>query len=60
MVADIHYSMMTCAQSNQVELFAYVQDLLLQLSAGQPDDLSALLPDEWLKTHPVARRSWLR
>lgn len=58
--AAILYSIMASAKANQVEPFAYVRDLLVQLSANRPDDLSELLPDQWLQTHPEARRRWSR
>ncbi len=58
--AAILYSVMASAKSNQVEPFAYVRDLLMQLSGERPDDLSHLLPDAWLPTHPEARRRWSR
>jgi hypothetical protein len=58
--AAILYSIMASAKSSQVEPFAYVRDLLMQFSGKPPDDLSKLLPDEWLKSHPEARRCWSR
>ena len=58
--AAILYSIMASAKSNQVEPLAYVRDLLVQFSGQSPDDLSDLLPDHWLQTHPEARRRWAR
>jgi hypothetical protein len=58
--AAILYSIMASAKSNQVEPFAYVRDLLVQFFGKRPDNLVELLPDEWLKTHPDARRRWSR
>jgi len=58
--AAILYSLMASAKSNQVEPFAYVRDLLVQFSGELPEDLSDLLPDQWLQTHPDARRRWSR
>lgn len=58
--AAILYSVMASAKANQAEPFAYVRDLLVQLSGKRPDDLSELLPDEWLKKHPQSRRPWSR
>ncbi len=60
MAAAILYSIMASAKANQVEPFAYARDLLMRFSGKRPDALSALLPDEWLKTHPEARRRWSR
>jgi len=54
----ILYCAMASAKSNQVEPFAYVRDLLIRFSGGGPDDLSELLPDQWLKKHPESRRRW--
>lgn len=58
--AAILYSIMASAKANQVEPFAYVRDLLGQFSGKRLDDLTALLPDEWLKTPLEARRRWSR
>jgi len=58
--AAILYSVMASAKSNQVEPFVYVRDVLVQFSGKPPNDLSKLLPDVWLKTHPEARRRWSR
>jgi hypothetical protein len=48
------------AKSNQAEPFAYERDLLVQFSGAPPNDLSGLLPDYWLQTHPESRRRWSR
>jgi transposase len=58
--AAILYSMMASAKANQVEPFAYVRDLLSQLSACFPPAIAMLLPDAWLATHPESRRRWSR
>ncbi len=58
--AAILYSLMASAKANQVEPLAYVRDLLVQFSDKPPDDLSELLPDQWLQTHPEAKRRWSR
>ena len=63
--AAILYSIIASAKANQVEPFAYVRDLLVQLPAAassstdklRPD---SLLPDIWLKSHPESRRKWSR
>jgi len=60
MAAAILYSIMASAKSNQAEPFAYERDLLVQFSGDRPDDLSDLLPDEWLKKHLESRRRWSR
>ncbi len=50
--AAILYSMMASAKANQVEPFAYVRDLLVQLSRHSPPAVAALLPDAWLAAPP--------
>lgn len=54
--AAVLYSVMARATVNQVEPFAYVRDLLVQLSGHSPPAAAALLPDAWLTAHPEARR----
>ena len=54
------YSVLASAKANQVEPFAYVRDLLVQLSGHSPPAAAALLPDAWLTAHPEARRCWSR
>ncbi len=58
--AAILYSIMASAKANQVEPFAYVRDLLSQLSGCSPPAVATLLPDAWLAGHPESRRCWSR
>ena len=58
--AAVLYSIMASAKANQVEPFAYVRDLLTQLSRNTPPAVGALLPDAWLAAHPDSRRCWSR
>ena len=58
--AAILYSIMASAKANQVEPFAYVRDLLRQLSGCSPSAVAALLPDAWLAVHPEFKRCWSR
>ena len=58
--AAVLYSVLASAKANQVEPFAYVRDLLVQLSGHSPPAAAALLPDAWLTAHPEARRCWSR
>ncbi|HEY1598542.1 MAG TPA: hypothetical protein VGG64_03015 [Pirellulales bacterium] len=51
---------MASAKANQVEPFAYVRDLPVQLSCNSPPKAAVLLPDAWLAAHPEARRCWSR
>ena len=53
-------SVTASAKANQVEPFAYVRDLLVQLSGHSPPAAAGLLPDAWLTAHPEARRCWSR
>jgi len=55
--AAVLFSLAASAKANQVERFANVRVLLMRLSDRQFDHLSNLLADEWLKTHPDARRN---
>lgn len=58
--AAVLYTMIASAKANGVDPYAYLRDLYTRLpvlaAAGQiaEADLTALLPDEWLKTHPDA------
>jgi transposase len=58
--AAVLYSIMASAKAIQVEPFAYVRDLLVQLSRTTPPAVAALLPDAWLAAHPESRRCWSR
>jgi transposase len=61
--AAILFSVMASCKANQVEPFAYVRDVLTRLCIEVPsthEDLDALLPDAWLKTHPEAQRTGSR
>jgi hypothetical protein len=58
--AAILYSMMASAKANQAEPFAYVRDLLNQLSGCLPPAVATLLPNAWLAGHPESRRCWSR
>ena len=39
------------ANRHRIEPFAYVRDLLVAISTGEPD-WNALLPDVWIAAHP--------
>jgi transposase len=45
------FSILAGAKRHRIEPFAYVRDLLVALSTGDPD-WSSLLPDVWATTHP--------
>jgi transposase len=58
--AAVLYTMIASAKANGVDPYAYLRDLYTRLpvlrAADQiaETDLTALLPDEWLKAHPQA------
>lgn len=58
--AAVLYSLMASAKANQLEPFAYVRDLIDCFSKESESDLTRLLPNTWLATHPEARRNWSR
>lgn len=51
---------MAGAKANQVEPFAYVRVLLIQLSRNAPLLVTTLLPDAWLPMRRDSHRCWSR
>jgi len=45
------FSILAGAKRHRIEPFAYVRDLLVAISAGEPD-WNSLLPDVWIAAHP--------
>jgi transposase len=45
------FSILAGAKRHLIEPFAYVRDLLVAISTGEPD-WNALLPDVWIAAHP--------
>jgi transposase len=45
------FSILAGAKRHQIEPFAYVRDLLVAISTGEPD-WNSLLPDVWIAAHP--------
>jgi transposase len=45
------FSILAGAKRHRIEPFAYVRDLLVAISTGEPD-WNALLPDVWIAAHP--------
>jgi transposase len=45
------FSILAGAKRHRIEPFAYVRDLLVAISAGEPD-WNLLLPDVWIAAHP--------
>jgi transposase len=58
--AAVLFSFTASCKANQVEPWAYLRDVLVQLSSASPPAAATLLPDEWLDAHPEARRCWSR
>lgn len=56
-VAATMYTLIASAARHQLDLWAYVDDVLRRLAAGQPN-LAELLPDRWAKTHPESIRTY--
>lgn len=56
--AAVPYSLVASAKANQVEPFAYVRDLLNQLSGCLPHEVAMLLQDASLAAHRESRRCW--
>ena len=55
--AAIIYTVVASAARHDLELWAYLRDVLEQLATGV-GDLTPLLPDEWAKTHPEHIRAY--
>jgi transposase len=53
--AAILLSLVASAKANQVEPWAWLEDLFTHLPATPADALDHLLPDRWLATHPQHR-----
>jgi transposase len=45
------FSILAGAKRHRIEPFAYVRDLLVAISTGEPD-WNTLMPDVWIATHP--------
>lgn len=63
--AAILYSFTASCKSNQVEPLAYLRDVIQQMAQRQASgpnsaDLTPLLPNAWLQSHPEAHRPWSR
>ncbi|HEY3393944.1 MAG TPA: IS66 family transposase [Lacipirellulaceae bacterium] len=49
--AAVLFTILAGAKRHRLEPWAYVSDVLLRLTVGEPD-LESLLPDRWAATHP--------
>lgn len=64
--AAIHFSFLASAKRNEVEPWAYLRDVIDQISRMKDAEapgvatLAALLPDAWLEAHPDAHRRYSR
>ena len=56
-VAATMYTLIASAARHQLDLWAYVDNVLRCLAAGAPN-LEELLPDRWKKTHPESIRTY--
>jgi len=56
-VAATMYTVIASAARHQVDLWAYLDDVLRQLAGGSTD-LDALLPDRWAAAHPESIRTY--
>ena len=56
-VAAMMYTLIASASRHNVDLWAYVDDVLRQLAGGE-SDLDSLLPDRWAVAHPKSIRTY--
>ena len=56
-VAATMYTLIASASRHQLDLWAYVDDVLRSL-AGGTTDVDALLPDRWRVAHPESIRTY--
>ena len=56
-VAASMYTLVASASRHDLDIWAYLNDVLRRLSAGE-SDLTALLPDQWRTTHPESIRTY--
>jgi transposase len=55
--AAIIYTIVASAARHDLDIWAYLCDVLKHLATGE-EDLAALLPDAWAKSHPEAIRTF--
>ena len=51
------YSLVSSGHRHQLDLWAYLDDVLRSLSSGEAD-LESLLPDVWAQAHPGSIRTY--
>jgi transposase len=56
-VAATMYTVIASATRHQLDLWAYLDDVLRKLAGGSTD-LDALLPDRWAAAHPESIRTY--
>ena len=56
-VAALMYTLIASASRHNLDLWAYLDDVLRQLAGGQ-SDLECLLPDRWAASHPDSIRTY--
>jgi len=52
--AAILYTIVMSCKRHNVDPYAYLVDVMRRVKTAEPGDLDALLPDQWLKSHPEA------
>jgi hypothetical protein len=52
--AAILYTIVMSCKRHNVDPYAYLVDVMRRVKTAEPDELDALLPDQWLKSHPEA------
>jgi hypothetical protein len=55
--AAVLYTVISSAKRHDLDIWAYVRDVLERLTRGEPD-LDALLPNRWKAAHPEAVRTY--
>ena len=51
------YTLVALATRHDLDIWAYLDDVLRRLSSGE-SDVGALLPDQWRATHPDSIRTY--
>ena len=52
--AAILYTIVMSCKRHNIDPYAYLVDVMRRVKTAEADDLDALLPDQWLKSHPEA------
>ena len=52
--AAIMYTLVMSCKRHNVDPYAYLLDVMSRIKTASSEELDALLPDVWLKSHPEA------